>query len=80
MCEGEVLWKSHTEDMPPVHPALQGRYPAFSKSPSRQAAQTRQHQAQQMTSLSTLEETQNKQNLDHFIAITALEVLNKKKT
>lgn len=65
-----------TEGMSPVRPAMQGRHPAFSNSPPREAAQTRQHQAQQMTSLSTLEETQNKQNLDNFIAITASEVLN----
>lgn len=74
-----MLWKSHIEGMPPVHPAMQGRHLAFSKSPPREAAQTRQHHPQQMTSSSTLEKIQNKQNLDIFIAITGSEVLNQPK-
>lgn len=75
MCEGAGLWKSHTEGMSPVHPAVQCRHPA----PRAEADQTRQHQAQQLTSLSTLKEIQNKQNLNNFNPITASEVLNQKK-
>lgn len=51
---------------------MQCKYPAFSKPvPIAEAAQARQHKAQQVTSLETLEETQDKQNLVSSVAVLA---------
>lgn len=70
VCEGAVLWKSYTKGMSPLYPAMQCKYPAFSKPvPIAEAAQARQHKGQHVTSLETTEETQDKQNLVSSVAV-----------